>query len=99
MSRPRGAELGSGFCAHHDLQPHLSKTFIFGPQNLSNQPTRMRHQDREATELGPSTSALWCSPSARISTGPLWQMEEVGKFASARTGKTDRKAKDGLESV
>jgi hypothetical protein len=99
MSRPRRAELGSGFCSHHDLQPHLSTTFIFGPQNLSNQPTGMRGQDREATEpglfapqpCGAHTPAPWCSPSARISTGPHWQMEEVGKFASARTGKTERR--------
>lgn len=53
MSRPRRAELGSGFCSQHDpVTSHLSKTFIFGPQNLSNQPTGMRGQDREATEPG-----------------------------------------------
>lgn len=51
---------------------------------VSNQLTGMRGQDREGTEPGPGRY-LQCSPSARISTGPHWQMEEVGKFASART--------------
>lgn len=50
----------------------------------------MRGQDRGHRTRTVPTSALWCSPSARISTGPHWQMEEVGKFASARTEKTER---------
>lgn len=43
-------------------------------------PGQRGHRTRTVT-----TPVQWCSPSARISTGPHWQMEEVGKFASART--------------
>lgn len=33
----------------------------------------------------PALQEVACSPSARISSGPHLQMEEVGKFMSART--------------